>query len=135
MSLIGAAGPSFTLNQRQIDIEFALPPPAPTRLVHVCIGRGLGFIYAEALMPNGHMPVPVNVTVPIDASDFGSSLTAPQPQGAPLPVTYWWIPNRPHHIPGYTFLFLRRLKLRSVFSGHKDTFPEGHPPTNDHPRP
>jgi hypothetical protein len=114
-TFIGASS-SFTFNQRQIDIEFSLPPPAPTRLVHVCAGRGVGFMYAESLLPNGQM-IPVNATLHIDARDFGSSLAAPLPQGALLPVTFWLVPGMPNQIPGYTLMVLRRLKLRSVFNG------------------
>lgn len=114
---IGAAG-AFTLYQKQIDIK--LIPPAPTQLVHICIGYCVGFMYAELMVPgpnNQMFAIPTAAVPHVRAWDYGSSTAAPQPQPVQLQGFFMVVPGTNIQVQGYVIVVLRRLKVTTVPPG------------------
>ena len=115
MPFLGSTG-SYTLSQRQIDIEFnGLAAVQPRRLVHVTIGFAVGFLYTElSALLLGWMPSPAAGAITVgDLGPMGF------PPGPPVfyPAYVVFLNGVPQYATGYPIPHGRRLRVNRVVGG------------------
>lgn len=107
---LGAAG-SFNHDQRQIDVEF-VPQPFHDgrryRLVHVCIGLGVAFLYVEVLHPFlGWVRAQAQLMIELYDRGHTAHHLLPPPGNLANPVAV----GGPHNL-GFLLIFGHRLLVK-----------------------